>query len=103
MDSTDFDQRPGDEYWAAPSPSLLQQVEVVKFMKTVFLEEHLINNLPEDRIGEDIEVKEMLESLTGRTNWTEASVLKAKAKIEQYCLQPWLSSLSYWSSTTKSI
>ena len=69
--------------------SLLDQVEVVKYMKTVFLEEHLINNLPEEsRRSEEIEVKEMLESLTGRTNWTEASVLEAKAKIEQYCLQP---------------
>ena len=58
-------------------------------MKTVFLEEHLINNLPEEsRTSEEMEVKEMLESLTGRTNWTEASVLEAKAKIEQYCLQP---------------
>ena len=58
-------------------------------MKTVFLEEHLINNLPENRRGsEEEEVKEVLESLTGRTNWTEASVLEAKAKIEQYCLQP---------------
>ena len=56
-------------------------------MKTVFLEEHLINNLPENR-SEEVEVKEVLESLTGRTNWTEASVLEAKAKIEQYCLQP---------------
>ena len=69
--------------------SLLDQVEVVKYMKTVFLEEHLINNLPEEsRTSEEMEVKEMLESLTGRTNWTEASVLEAKAKIEQYCLQP---------------
>ena len=69
--------------------SLLDQVEVVKYMKTVFLEEHLINNLPENRRGsEEVEVKEVLESLTGRTNWTEASVLEAKAKIEQYCLQP---------------
>ena len=58
-------------------------------MKTVFLEEHLINNLPEERrTSEEMEVKGMLESLTGRTNWTEASVLEAKAKIEQYCLQP---------------
>ena len=69
--------------------SLLDQVEVVKYMKTVFLEEHLINNLPEEsRTSEEMEVKEMLESLTGRTNWTEASVLEAKAKIEEYCLQP---------------
>ena len=69
--------------------SLLEQVEVVKYMKTVFLEEHLINNLPEEsRTSEEKEVKEMLESLTGRTNWTEASVLEAKTKIEQYCLQP---------------
>ena len=69
--------------------SLLDQVEVVKYMKTVFLEEHLINNLPEEsRTSEEMEVKEMLESLTGRTNWTEASVLEAKTKIEQYCLQP---------------
>jgi len=68
---------------------LWNQVEVVKYMKTVFLEEHLINNLPESRRGsEEVEVKEVLESLTGRTNWTEASVLEAKAKIEQYCLQP---------------
>ena len=58
-------------------------------MKTIFLEEHLINNLAEKRRGsEEVEVKEVLESLTGRTNWTEASVLEAKAKIEQYCLQP---------------
>jgi hypothetical protein len=68
---------------------LWNQVEVVKYMKTIFLEEHLINNLPEKRRGsEEVEVKEVLESLTGRTNWTEASVLVAKAKIEQYCLQP---------------
>ena len=69
--------------------SVLKQVEVVKYMKTIFLEENLINNLPEKSRGsEEVGVKEVLESLTGRTNWTEASVLEAKAKIEQYCLQP---------------
>ena len=70
--------------------TLLNQAEVVKYMKTIFMEEHLINNLPEKRreSGEEVKVKEVLESLTGRTNWTEASVLEAKAKIEEYCLQP---------------
>ena len=68
---------------------VLKQVEVVKYMKTTFLEEQLINNLPEkSRESEEVGVREVLESLTGRTNWTEASVLEAKAKIEQYCLQP---------------
>jgi len=69
---------------------LWNQAEVVKYMKTIFMEEHLINNLPEKRrgSGEEVKVKEVLESLTGRTNWTEASVLEAKAKIEEYCLQP---------------
>ena len=91
MDSTDFDQRPSVEPGEHSAVPLIHlgQVEVVKYMKTVFLEEHLINNLPESRRGsEEVEVKEVLESLTGRTNWTEASVLEAKAKIEQYCLQP---------------
>ena len=62
---------------------------MVKYIKTVFLEEHLIDNLPEERRGSEVGVKEVLESLTGQTNWTEASVEEAKAKIEQYCnLQP---------------
>ena len=68
--------------------SLLDQVEVVKYMKTIFLEENLINNLPEKSRGsEEVRVKKVLQSLTGQTNWTDASVLEAKAKIEQYCLQ----------------
>jgi len=68
---------------------LWNQVEVVQYMKTIFLEENLINNLPEkSRESEEVGVREVLESLTGRTNWTEASVLEAKAKIEQFCLQP---------------
>jgi len=57
-------------------------------MKTIFLEENLINNLPEKSRGsEEVRVKKVLQSLTGQTNWTDASVLEAKAKIEQYCLQ----------------
>jgi len=67
---------------------LWNQVEVVKYMKTIFLEENLINNLPEKSRGsEEVRVKKVLQSLTGQTNWTDASVLEAKAKIEQYCLQ----------------
>ena len=31
--------------------TLLNQAEVVKYMKTIFMEEHLINNLPEKRRG----------------------------------------------------
>lgn len=67
------------------------KAEVLKYMKTVFQEESLIDNLPkEEESSQDgkMDVRTVLESLTGRTNWTEAGVLEAKAKIEQYCLQP---------------
>jgi len=70
---------------------LWNQAEVLKYMKTVFQEESLIDNLPkEEESSQDgkMDVRTVLESLTGRTNWTEAGVLEAKAKIEQYCLQP---------------
>ena len=72
-----------------PTPNVLAQVEVVKHMKKIFLEENLVNNLPEKSSrGEEEGVKKVLESLTGRTNWTEANILEAKAKIEEFCLQP---------------
>jgi len=70
---------------------LWNQAEVLKYLKTVFQEESLIDNLPkEEESSQDgkMDVRTVLESLTGRTNWTEAGVLEAKAKIEQYCLQP---------------
>ena len=64
---------------------------MLKYMKTVFQEESLIDNLPEEEESSQdgkMDVRTVLESLTGRTNWTEAGVHEAKAKIDQYCLQP---------------
>jgi len=73
---------------------LWSQTDVVTYIKTVYSEDNLTDNVPEEdasaattEAAERV-ISEVLEDFENWTEWTHEKVLETKEKIVQYCVKP---------------
>lgn len=69
---------------------LWSQADVIEYLKSVYSEENLINNVDKEKSSSEVieEAFEELRNATSPPHWSEEALKKARLKIVEYCVNP---------------